>query len=96
MLRRGNRWRITPCGLPIASARLLHSKGRIQLLHGEEFGIKVNAYYDKAADQEMTLSCCRSGSSQTVTKRKGGFMGKVILDMSMSLDGFTEASTHEM
>lgn len=26
------------------NARLLHSKGRIELLHGEEFGIKVNAY----------------------------------------------------
>src|SRR6266700_5023102 len=32
-------WRITPCGLPIASAHLLHGKGPIELLHGEEFGI---------------------------------------------------------
>ena len=32
-------WRITPFGLPIASSHLLHSKGPIELLHGEEFGI---------------------------------------------------------
>ncbi len=44
MPRRGSWWRITPCGLPFASAYLLHSKGRIKLLHGEEFGIKVNTY----------------------------------------------------
>jgi hypothetical protein len=25
-------------------ARLLHGKGRIELLHGEEFGIKMSAY----------------------------------------------------
>ena len=43
MPRPGSWWRITPCGLPIANARLLHSKGRIELLHGEEFGIKVRS-----------------------------------------------------
>ncbi len=40
----GSWWRITPCGLPIANARLLHSKGRIELLHGEEFWLKMSTY----------------------------------------------------
>ena len=44
MPRPGSWWRITPCGLPIANTHLLHSKGRVELLHGEKFGIKVRAY----------------------------------------------------